>query len=222
MAFALSWGLGGIALLCRLPLAPGSPLYFLCGYAVSAAGLYFLWREGQMASLRERLALRGILLPIAGCAGVYGLIGMGSVTTTMMLLDTGPLGEELGWRGFALPRLIAHHGAIRATLILGVIHCLWHAPLFLIPGMPQAHLPLLWFAAEVLSLSVIQTAMHLASGGNLWVAMAIHAFANWAGAAAGVSGFVRFTVHQTIFAILLLPVLLRWGKGSQRPAIWPG
>jgi membrane protease YdiL (CAAX protease family) len=43
-----------------------------------------------------------------------------------------PLGEEPGWRGFALPRLQAAHSPLVATLILGVIVALWHAPLMLI------------------------------------------------------------------------------------------
>jgi uncharacterized protein len=53
---------------------------------------------------------------------------------------SGPLGEELGWRGFALPHLLgrwANHryGALAASLILGLIHAAWHLPLFLVGEM---------------------------------------------------------------------------------------
>lgn len=53
---------------------------------------------------------------------------------------SGPLGEELGWRGFALPRLLgrfANHrsGALVASLVLGVLHAAWHLPLFLVGEM---------------------------------------------------------------------------------------
>jgi len=40
------------------------------------------------------------------------------------------LGEEPGWRGFALPRLQQLHGALAGTLILGVLHGLWHLPFY--------------------------------------------------------------------------------------------
>ena len=40
------------------------------------------------------------------------------------------LGEEPGWRGFVLPRLLVGRSALSAALILGVIHAVWHLPLF--------------------------------------------------------------------------------------------
>ena len=60
--------------------------------------------------------------------------------TALYMVFSGPLGEELGWRGFALPRLLerfaAHpYGALIASLILGVIHAAWHLPMFLVGEM---------------------------------------------------------------------------------------
>lgn len=44
------------------------------------------------------------------------------------------LGEEPGWRGFALPRLQVMYGPLLASLVLGSLHALWHLPAYLIPG----------------------------------------------------------------------------------------
>ncbi len=45
---------------------------------------------------------------------------------------SGPLGEEPGWRGFALPRLLERHSALVASLILGAVWAVWHLPLILV------------------------------------------------------------------------------------------
>jgi membrane protease YdiL (CAAX protease family) len=51
----------------------------------------------------------------------------------LMMLNPlqGSLGEEPGWRGFGLPRLLSDRSPLVATLILGVLVAGWHAPLFL-------------------------------------------------------------------------------------------
>jgi membrane protease YdiL (CAAX protease family) len=60
------------------------------------------------------------------------LIGM-----VLLGIITGPLSEELGWRGFALDRLQDRHGPWIATLIIGLFWGLWHLPLFFIRGTTQ-------------------------------------------------------------------------------------
>jgi len=45
-------------------------------------------------------------------------------------LLAGPIGEEIGWRGVALPRLQSRHGPVMASLVLGLLWAFWHAPLW--------------------------------------------------------------------------------------------
>lgn len=50
----------------------------------------------------------------------------------------GPLGEEFGWRGFALPRLEKRFGPVLASIVLAMLWGCWHLPLLLIPGWVSA------------------------------------------------------------------------------------
>ena len=40
----------------------------------------------------------------------------------------GPLGEEIGWRGYALPQLLSRYSPLASSLILGLVWGAWHAP----------------------------------------------------------------------------------------------
>jgi len=66
-----------------------------------------------------------------------------------------PAGEELGWRGYALPRLQSSFQALGASLVLGAIWALWHAPQWLIPGARITLFPL--FFVRVIAESVFLT-----------------------------------------------------------------
>lgn len=98
----------------------------------------------------------------------------------------GPLGEEIGWRGFALPRMQARYGALRATLLLGVLWTFWHLPHFLTTaqrGGPGSNLSILYinlpiFLLLVMSIAVIITWVFNHTKESLFIAMLLHASIN--------------------------------------------
>jgi membrane protease YdiL (CAAX protease family) len=70
-------------------------------------------------------------------------------------LLAGPLFEEPGWRGFALPRLEASFGPVRASLLLALLWTGWHLPLFFYPGWTT--IPLWIYALIVTGVTVLMT-----------------------------------------------------------------
>jgi len=95
------------------------------------------------------------------------------------MLIGGPLGEEPGWRGFALPRMQSRWGPTPASIILGVLWAGWHLPLFLIHGWTTA--PVWAFFLIVTGLSVIMTFGFNLSRGSVIVAIVLHDTHNSAG-----------------------------------------
>ncbi|MEZ4869454.1 MAG: lysostaphin resistance A-like protein [Caldilineaceae bacterium] len=53
----------------------------------------------------------------------------------LLTIFSGPLGEDPGWRGYALERLQGRYSPLVATLILNLLGLLWHAPLFFVDNI---------------------------------------------------------------------------------------
>lgn len=102
----------------------------------------------------------------------------------------GPIGEEIGWRGFALSRLQNKIGALRASLFIGIIWGVWHLPTFFhsmgVTGVLAGHygilLFLLIYTLGTVSNSIFMTWLYNKSRGSALIAGVVwHAFTNfWA------------------------------------------
>jgi membrane protease YdiL (CAAX protease family) len=88
------------------------------------------------------------------------------------------LGEELGWRGFALPRLQARRSALAASLIVGAAWGTYHLPLFLLGSPVRPFALFLPFALSVVIMSIFYTWMYNGTGGSLLLAVLLHAATN--------------------------------------------
>jgi uncharacterized protein len=134
----------------------------------------------------------GLMLFGFAHAGAVDLLGMGLRLTVAMplnalltaLFSPGPLGEEPGWRGFALPRLL-RLGEWRSSLLLGLIWGFWHLPLaVLFPEfreiVPGVTLPmwLVLYPLSVIAISVMMTQLWKWTGSAL-IAITFHAVLNF-------------------------------------------
>jgi membrane protease YdiL (CAAX protease family) len=170
---------------------------------------------GMGATLESlpRLAEGLLLLPVA------------LVTTTLF---AGPLSEEPGWRGIALPRMARHLGSLGASLVLGGIWAAWHLPLLVSdPSNQREPIP---FALAVISASVVLTWVYASSGRSLFLAILFHGMFN-SMAAAVLPAFAAadrvtlwwafasvWVVIGIAFAVRLRGVRLEHPEPSQHPA----
>ena len=88
------------------------------------------------------------------------------------------VGEELGWRGYALPRLMARLGLPVASIVLGLIWATWHLPQFYIREADTYGQPFIVYALQVTALSVAMAWLYVRTNGSLPVVMLMHAAVN--------------------------------------------
>lgn len=136
---------------------------------------------GIAASAAPTAVLLGASPPAASDAAMSGLL---FALLPLTLVVTGPLGEELGWRGFLLPHLLRTRTPLAATATLVPIWLAFHLPL-VITNPSRYGLP---WAIIIGSLAVTMTWLHLRTGGSLRLAVAFHAVTNTS-AAAGIQAF---------------------------------
>ncbi|WP_298550816.1 CPBP family intramembrane glutamic endopeptidase [uncultured Algibacter sp.] len=88
-------------------------------------------------------------------------------------LIMGPLGEELGWRGFLYPILKSNYGWMGGALVIGAIWAIWHAPLWFLDS-PQSKIPFWAFAINVVLLSILMSIIYNHSQGSILAVVLLH------------------------------------------------
>jgi len=225
LAFAISWT--GWLILIITGTSPGffNPLKLLAAFGPSLAGLAVIalqWGKqglkkvwGQLTQFRVRwfwypFSLAAPPLLMLAALGIHMLLGGTGlvfndpaeiyrvIPVFLLVLFFSVLGEEIGWRGFALPWLQERFNALTSSLILGLIWALWHLPLFWLPGDFHQQLSLIWFLLQTVSITILYTWIYNAAKGSLFIILLLHAASN------------------TAFGVL--PMLPEAASGSLRPA----
>jgi membrane protease YdiL (CAAX protease family) len=197
---------GGVedALRIALPTllgGPTLPAFLMTALTEGRAGMsrllrrYVRWRVGWRWYLfvllgAPFLILLSLLAPPGAITGFREPVPLLVVSylpaLVIIFLVSGPLTEEPGWRGFALPRLEHRLGPLWGTLLLGALWGLWHLPLFLFTpgyngagtGLVGISLPFLAFVLGEVALAVIFTWVFNNTRGSLLLTMLLHASAN--------------------------------------------
>jgi len=118
------------------------------------------------------------------------------------------IGEEPGFRGFALPRLLVGRPALAASLILGVLHTIWHLPLLIAGEESLLIIPI------ILSGAILNTWLFNHTRGSVLMAMFLHASVDlWVGIFnplfSGADAQTQYVWLVVVYAAMavLLPIL---------------
>ena len=193
LAYVLSWWV--------YPLLQVSPLLGFLGLfgPALAALIVVALTEGKTGLkgllgriVRWRVGVRWYLIALGlpallalAAASMHLLLGaptpfhLGELSILEPILFVLVVGEELGWRGYALPRLLATRSALAASLILGVLWGAWHLPTFFISGTPQHGIPFSAFVLLTTAYSVVFTWIYLHTLGSVLIATLLHGAINF-------------------------------------------
>lgn len=239
--FAITWALQLPAALAALGVIAGPPerLLPLAGLGIFGPALAAIlvalfepgprrvrallrplgtWRVGAIWYV-VALCLPGAILT-AGLAA-YSLATGHDVPWTYFPRDAqhvaamfiAPLAEEIGWRGFALPRLQRRFGAVVASVILGVVWAVWHVPMFLAAGLSLGLMPLMlvFFTAGSLTFTWIYNRAR----GSLLLMVLAHMGAHLDNSHAALPGDTTPLVVHTIGYAVVALVIVRLGVVGQ-------
>jgi len=174
--------------------------------------LYTLFLPGALASFKASAVPSTLFLYV--------------VAGPVFLFAGGPVFEEIGWRGFALPRLQRLYGPLIGSLVLGVLWALWHLPLFLIPSWDTPHgnpIDVVLFVIWAVSITITFTWVFNNTKGSVLLVILAHGSINSAAAAvfglfpapAVTGGIANFVIGFGVVALVVV-ALTRGRLGYRR------
>ncbi len=142
----------------------------------SVGARWYVFAIGYMAAIKLAVAL---LLRIAtGAWPAFGQEPLYIMAIAIPFSTPVQAGEEIGWRGYALPRLSARLGLSGASVALGVIWACWHLPFFFISGTDKSGQSFPVYLLGVTGLSVAMAWLYWRTNGSLLLTMLMHAAVN--------------------------------------------
>jgi uncharacterized protein len=211
LAFAWSWSISILAqyVMEQSPVL-GTILKIASGFGPSIAGIAVVaycstgpefrrwmrrslnWRVGWRwyamafclppAIMVLALAFHGALGGAVPTFSAFHHIHLAIANFGLVLLVGGPLGEEFGWRGYAMPALVARWGWRTSSLLIGLVWGLWHLPLFLTAGTAQSSMSMPVFMVNILAGAVVFGWFFARTRGSVLPALVLHTSLNaWAG-----------------------------------------
>ncbi len=175
-----------------------------------------------LAAIFAHVLLGGTAPSLATIAARFGIASEDAALLFVLLpfifigtiFAGGPIAEELGWRGFAQPRLQAHIGPARAGVVIGVLWALWHLPLFFVVPAATGNIPLGWYVPLVTAFGVLFAWLYNRGGGSVLLCIVLHTGINFV---VGALGLVNNDPQLVgIFVVLMCAAAVVVGARMQR------
>jgi membrane protease YdiL (CAAX protease family) len=226
LAFAITWGLQLPALLAHAGIIEGPPDRFM---ALVGLGAFGPMVAAMIAARAEGTGLKALFRPLATWrvsarwyvaalvlpGGIFALAAaawsaLGHSEPLVYPPDNAaylaaaivfPFGEEIGWRGFALPRLMTRMGPLAASVVIGVVWTFWHVPMLTLQGVQP------WFYCAFVPFmvggSILFTWIYRHTRGSLLLAVLTHVGAHLSNPGHAMPGrYTPIIIHTVAYVVL--------------------
>ncbi|MBS4537489.1 CPBP family intramembrane metalloprotease [Clostridium sp. D2Q-11] len=129
-----------------------------------------------------------------------------------ILILGGPLGEEFGWRGFALNRLLDKYTPVTASILLGFIWTIWHIPLFFIEGSVQQDINFVGYMIFTIILSILITNLFIKTNRSVFAVIVFHTTSNLSIGLFPIFTSLKGGVSILFFMLLFLSIIILLNK----------
>ncbi len=137
---------------------------------------WYLFAILFMPAVKAAVALSHRL--VTGRWPPFGQEGPVVIAIAILLSTPVQAGEEIGWRGYALPRIATRIGLGPASVLVGVAWGIWHLPLFFLPGADKYGQSLPLYVAGVVAFSIAMAWLYGHTQGSLLLMMLMHSAFN--------------------------------------------
>jgi CAAX protease family protein len=137
---------------------------------------WYLFAIGYLPAIKLSVAL--VYRAMTGSWPRFGPESWYILVVAIAISTPVQAGEEIGWRGYALPRLAARLGFARASILLGLIWSCWHLPIFFLPGADKYGQSFPVWTLQVVALSIAITWLYAHTNGSLLLTMLMHSAVN--------------------------------------------
>lgn len=184
-------------------------------------GRWYLFAITYMAAIK--LAVAVAYRVALGAWPRFGGESVAVIAVALVFSTPFQAGEEIGWRGFALPRMATGMGLRWASVLLGVIWATWHLPLFFIPVTDTYHQSFPLYLAQVTALSVAAAWLWERAGRSLLLVMLMHSAVNQTvGLVPSASAQATGALSTRPTTVGILTVVLLWLCAGYLLARMPG
>jgi membrane protease YdiL (CAAX protease family) len=142
----------------------------------AAGARWYVFAIGYIIGIRLAAAL--VQWMATGALPAFGTTPLFVMALGIIVSTPVQAGEEIGWRGYALPRLSARVGLAPASSAIGAVWACWHLPLFFIPGTDTTGQSFPVYLLNVTALSVAMAWLYWRTSGGLLLTMLMHAAVN--------------------------------------------